>query len=88
MGICAGTDAVGEANVVVVSSKACSFLLPFNLLLAKGCSSLSMTHVSKTVRDAEFIQETAEGSFSAVGPGQNLPSSSSPSWRVWGQALE
>lgn len=79
MEICAGLEAVWEANMVGMSSEACSFLPPFNLLLAKGCSSLSMTCVFKNTRDTEFIQETPEGSFSAGCRGQSLLSSASPS---------
>lgn len=71
-----------------MSSEACSFMPPFNLLLAKGCSSLNMTCMFKNTRDIKFIQETPEGSFSAGCPGQSLLSSASPSWRVWGQSLE
>lgn len=55
-GICEGIEAVWEGNVVGISRKASSFLLPFNLVCAKGHASLSMTCVSENIRDAWFIQ--------------------------------
>lgn len=88
MGICAGTEGVWEANVVGMSSNASSFLPPFSLLWAKGYASLSMTCMSKNIRDAYFIQEAAKGSFSAGFPAQSLLSSASAAGRPQEQALQ